>query len=175
MSISRRAFAASLAVVPLTQGKPQSAISASVPALSEWQAQVFDDHQLETVAVLAELIIPATDTPGARDALVHRHLDHILAESPDSVRNKFLEGLWWLDGYCLQHASKPFREVSPPEQTKILLNLFNSSELDLQTGTEFVQLAKNWTARIYYSTRIGEQELNKGGRVPASYIRACSA
>jgi hypothetical protein len=28
----------------------------------------------------------------------------------------------------------------------------------------FVQLVKTWTARVYYSTQIGEAELNKGGR-----------
>jgi hypothetical protein len=177
--LSRRAFTAGLAVVPLAKGKPRSidqtpeATPPAQPVESEWHAQLFDDHQIETVAVLADLIVPRTDTPGARDALVHQHLDRILSASPEPARVKFLEGLWWLDGYCLQSAAKPFIEISPAEQMEILVKLYDSSEPDLQPGTEFVHLAKTWTARIFYSTQIGVEELNKGGRVPSSYVRPC--
>jgi len=34
-------------------------------------------------------------------------------------------------------------------------------------GHTFFRDAKSLTARIYYATEIGHQELNKGGRVPA--------
>jgi hypothetical protein len=181
MGLSRRAFAAGLAVVPLAKSEPRSVqqtlgTTAPAPPLeSEWHAQVFDDHQIETVAVLAELIIPRTDTPGARDARVHQHLDRVLSVSPEEARVKFLEGLWWLDGYCLHSAAKPFIEVSPAEQMEILVKLYGSSEPDLKPGAEFVHLAKNWAAKIYYSTQAGVEELNKGGRVPPSYVRPCSA
>src|SRR5947209_4889762 len=39
---------------------PQSA-PGSQRAAAAWKAKLFDEHQLETVAVLADLIIPATD------------------------------------------------------------------------------------------------------------------
>jgi Gluconate 2-dehydrogenase subunit 3 len=181
MSVSRRAFATGLALVPLaganSQPVPQTVESNSPVAsdTSEWSAQVFDAHQLETVAVLAECIIPTTDTPGAREALVHKHLDHILAESPEAERTKFLEGLWWMDGYCLRTGAKPFKDLPPTEQMQIALKLYESSEPDLKPGTQFLHLAKTWTARIYYSTQIGVQELNKNGRVPPSYISGCGA
>src|SRR5688572_22024272 len=56
--------------------------------------QVLDPHQSETVATIAEMIIPATDTPGARAAEVHRFVDLLLAEwAPDDDRTQFLEGL----------------------------------------------------------------------------------
>src|SRR2546429_9237820 len=37
--------------------------------------QVLNPHQGETVATIAEMIVPATDTPGARAAQVHRCID----------------------------------------------------------------------------------------------------
>ena len=179
MSLSRRAFTTGLAAVPLVKGKAQSgkpltgASQTENPGNAEWHAQVFDDHQLETVAMLVDLIIPKTDTPGARDALVQQHLDHILSESPEPVRAKFLEGLWWLDGYCLQSTAKPFKNLSSADQMTTLLHLYDNSDPQLQPGTAFVHLAKAWTAKIYYSTHIGEQELNKGGRVPSHYSSMC--
>src|SRR5881409_1533980 len=56
--------------------------------------QILDPHQSETVATIAEMIIPTTDTPGARAAGVHRFIDLLLAESfPDDERASFLAGL----------------------------------------------------------------------------------
>jgi hypothetical protein len=173
MNLSRRAFASGLAIAPLVGGQSLGALNAA--GTSEWHAAVFDDHQLETVATLAELIIPKTDTPGAREALVHQHLDHILAASPEAARIHFEEGLWWLDGYCLRTSAKPFKDLPADEQMELLMRLHDSSEPDLRPGTEFIHLAKTWTAKIYYSTQAGEEELNKGGRVPLHYTSECSA
>ncbi len=180
MSLSRRAFTTGLAVTGLVKGHPQEehGTAETAPPSSEsaagWQPKVFDDHQLETVATMAELIIPKTDTPGAREALVHQHLDHILSDSPEGARSKFLEGLWWMDGYCLRSAAKPFKDLDPEKQMQVLLALYESPDSELQPGRIFVQEMKAWTAKIYYSTEVGQKELNKGGRVPSSYAPACS-
>ena len=44
----------------------------------------------------SELIIPATDTPGAKAALVNRWMDQLLAEGLPTQRNAFLAGLSWM-------------------------------------------------------------------------------
>ncbi len=181
MSLSRRAFTAGLAASRLLKGEPQGAHEpqqVAVPAsevAGQWQPKIFDNHQLATVAMLADLIIPKTDTPGASEALVHQHLDHILSDSPEATRSKFLEGLWWLDGYCLRSTAKPFKDLVPDEQIQIVLALYETSDPDLQPGHVFVEGMKTWTAKIYYSTEIGQRELNKDGRVPSFYERDCSA
>jgi hypothetical protein len=36
-------------------------------------------------------------------------------------------------------------------------------------GNNFFRQVKALTARIYYNTQIGYQELNKGGRVPKTF------
>lgn len=178
MKLSRRAFATGLAVTPLVKGAPPANLATSTSTDeksndSQWRPLVFDDHQFETVSILVDLIIPPTDTPGARAALVQQHLDRILSQSPESARIKFLEGLWWLDGYSLRLFNKPFKELPLADQTKIVHQLHSSENPDYQSGADFIELAKRWTARIYYSTQIGEQELNKGGRVPTHYY-SCS-
>lgn len=56
--------------------------------------RIFNAHQNETVATIAELIIPATDTPGARAALVNQFIDLIVAEwYTEEERSRFLNGL----------------------------------------------------------------------------------
>ena len=176
MSLSRRAFTTGLAVTPLVKATPtaQQGPQTAPETPGSRERLVFDEHEMATVAALAEVIIPQTDTPGAREARVHEHLDRILGASPEAARTKFLDGLWWLDGYCLRTSGKPFAEFSPEEQQRTVRDLYSSGDPEQAPGKNFVQLAKDWTAKIYYSTEAGQKELNKGGRVPASYVSACS-
>ncbi|HXE12360.1 MAG TPA: gluconate 2-dehydrogenase subunit 3 family protein [Bryobacteraceae bacterium] len=182
MSISRRNFAAVLAGTTLLPAQapagaaPKTSLEHTDAALEaeEKKPRFFDDHQLSTVAILADLIIPRTDTPGARDAQVHQHLDEILFVAPRNIGTSFLDGLSWLDGYCLQAKHNPFNQLAAADQTKILMLLLDAEDESLRPGHEFARSMKQWTARIYYSTQDGQQELNKGGRVPAHYSRACT-
>jgi hypothetical protein len=130
-----------------------------------WTPVFFDAHQNVTVVALTELLIPATDTPGAKAALVNRHLDRPLNGSPAADRERFLDGLAWLDGDAIRRYGRPFVRCSEPQQVAMLEGL----DLGSGPGHEFFRLAKRMTAELYYSTEIGFGELNKGSRVPSTF------
>jgi hypothetical protein len=142
---------------------PGSAL-AQISTTPDWKPELFDAHQNETVIVLSELIIPATDTPGAKAALVNRWMDRLLAAGPQAQRDAFISGLGWLDSVAMGKHSKPFTRLTEAEQVAILKEMDGGSG----PGTQFFRLAKALTSRIYYATEIGMRELNKGGRVPAT-------
>jgi glucoside 3-dehydrogenase (cytochrome c) hitch-hiker subunit len=131
-------------------------------AKPDWKPAFLDDHQNETVIALTELIIPSTDTPGAKAAHVNRYIDLFLRDGDAPQRERFLEGLNALDGRAIQDHAHPFVHLTAAQQTAILQSLEASNN-------DFFHRAKSMTAGIYYNTQIGYQELNKGGRVPASY------
>ena len=91
----------------------QAAVSASA-----WTPSVLTPRQNEAVIALTELIIPATDTPGAKAALVNRFVDHVLSTADAKERSEFIRGLTWLDDRCRARVGKDVagatRRSSPP-------------------------------------------------------------
>ncbi len=134
-------------------------------AKPDWAPSVLDAHQNETVIALTELIIPATDTPGAKAANVNRYIDLFLRDGDVEFREKFIGGLDWLDGFAIREHGHPFVHCAAADQIAMLHMLDAGSG----PGHDFFREAKSLTARIYYATEIGYQELNKGGRVPATF------
>jgi hypothetical protein len=134
-------------------------------AKPDWRPTILDDHQNETVIALTELIIPATDTPGAKAARVNRYIDLFLRDGGQPDRDAFLSGLNWLDGDAIRRHGHPFVHCSAADQTGIL----QAMEQGDGPGRRFFNQAKSLTSQIYYSTEIGYRELNKGGRVPATF------
>ena len=132
---------------------------------ADWKPSFLDDHQNETVIALTDLIIPTTDTPGAKAAHVNRYIDLFLRDGDPNQATIVIAGLNWLDGHSLEQHGHPFVHLSAAQQTAML------KALDTTTGPghDFFQRAKFMTAGIYYNTKIGYQELNKGGRVPATF------
>ena len=76
------------------------------------------------VAVIADRIIPATDTPGARDVGAHEFIDVMLADYYDAGdRARFTEGLAALDERARAMCGKGFVGCAPERQIELLTRL----------------------------------------------------
>src|SRR5689334_2563286 len=64
---------------------------------TNWKPALLNDQQNETLIALSDVIIPTTDTPGAKDALVNRYLDLVLAGEPAESQQKFLDSLSYIN------------------------------------------------------------------------------
>jgi hypothetical protein len=62
------AAAASQAVAPARQFPPGYDASKDL-AHADWKPQFLDEHQSQTLAAFSDILIPDTDTPGAKAAL----------------------------------------------------------------------------------------------------------
>jgi hypothetical protein len=150
---------------------PASAAAAAAQAAQgeAWKPMVFDSHQNETVIALSELIIPATDTPGVKAAKVNEYIDLMLHDVAEDNGHSFLMGLGWLDGHALRKHNAPFVHCTEAQQIEILKSLDGASDPELKPGAEFFKLIKRYTVEGYYTSKIGIDELNKGGRVPKTF------
>lgn len=124
-----------------------------------WLPQTLSAEQNELVATLAEMIIPSTDTPGAKAAKVNEFIDLILTEWYSSEeRARFMNGLHELATRFQQAHGKKFLEGAPEQQTAMLTALDHEALAARRTGVKdlpFFAMMKELTLVGYYTSTIG--------------------
>jgi hypothetical protein len=150
------------AVVPFLSGFHPSV----PPQEGGWKPLVFQGSEAETVAHLAERILPETDTPGARRALVHQYIDFVLSKGEAADRDRFRDGLVSLDGSCTDRFGKPFAELEPGRQNEVLTGISDSP---------FFREVKRLTVDGYYRSEAGmKQELGFEGNAFLAEFEGCT-
>jgi glucoside 3-dehydrogenase (cytochrome c) hitch-hiker subunit len=122
--------------------------------------RTFTAHQSETVATIAELIIPKTDTPGARDAGVPAFIDVMVTEwGDDNQRKAFGAGLANVDERSRAAFGKDFIGCTPAQQTEILQDLdyelARARDAKTDTSGNFFGMMKWLTLTGYYTSEVG--------------------
>jgi gluconate 2-dehydrogenase gamma chain len=148
--------------------------AATAPA---WSPSVLTPRQNEAVVALTELIIPATDTPGAKAALVNRFVDHVLSTADASQRSEFIRGLAWSDDRCRARVGKDVAGASAAELTAVLTPLAaeGAAAAEDAPGVAFFRAIKSMTITGYYTTEIGlRQELGDDGRMMLGAFEGCT-
>jgi hypothetical protein len=144
--------------------KVAAAAPVVLTAQSVWNPSVFSAQQNELLVVLSELIMPATDTPGAKAAHVNRYIDLFLSQGPSEERQRFVAGLELVNGYAQKERQIPFVKLSADQQNAILERMDKADEND--EGNRFFRDLKREVVRVYYQTEIGFKELNKKNPKP---------
>ncbi len=135
---------------------------------------VLDEHQDRTVTAIAEHIIPATDTPGARAARVNEFIDLFLAEWFDEdERSRFLRGLAGVDTRSLNLFGTVFVQADDAQQVALLRGLDAEltalREADADAEEHFFFRMKWFTLYGYYTSEIGQTEELQSAIIPGRY------
>jgi gluconate 2-dehydrogenase gamma chain len=147
-----------------------------------WKPLFLDEHQNETLIVLSDLMIPATDTPGAKEALVNRYIDVVLAAETPETQRAFLNSLGYLDGESIRRYKAAFRYLSSDEQDLLLhalayprnaSNWTGEAERVPDPGHGHFEALKGRIMTAYYSSQIGEKELGWDGAFAHGPFQGC--
>ena len=155
-------------LVALAHDHAGHAPAAAAAGDAAWTPKVFDAHQNDTVVVLSELIIPQTETPGARAAKVNEFIDLVLSDADQRERKQFLKGLAWMDGRSQELFGADFAAAAPDQQTALLTILASpkNKAFEDQVGVDFFNAVKAMTITGYYTSEIGmKQELGDDGQL----------
>ncbi len=135
--------------------------ASTLSALGRWEGSDFNllktstfsltDNQRKIVAEVAELIIPKTNTPGAKDAGVPAFVEMMINDcykTPEQL--SFVEGLKGLE-------AQSFLQKNATEQTEMLKIVEVNTKImkDGSKGTPFWKLMKELTLLGYYTSEVG--------------------
>lgn len=116
---------------------------------SAYAPQTLSAEQYDLTGALADVIIPPTDTPGAREAGVPEFIDKLMTDwYPADDRKRFTDGLADVDAFARAAHEKPFAQLDP-EQQAALLAVLDREAYDYETedtGEETAQLEQGTDA-----------------------------
>jgi Gluconate 2-dehydrogenase subunit 3 len=163
--------------------------------LQEAQSKVGSAYKLRTlspqqnalVVSMIDLIIPVTDTPGAKAARVNEWIDVILTDwAVDSERQDFLAGLAGVDKRSNEMFGKNFIDASADQQTMLLLAMDDQAaahrtehrvrhgntipqDRDKELKGNFWDVFKGATIHGYYTSEIGFTQEENLQIIPGAY------
>lgn len=152
-------------------------------AASSYKPLFFSPDHYRIVEHIAEMIIPADDTPGAKEAGVAEFIDFMVANrvavSPrdeirstaDAIRQgddaqvQFVGGIDWINARSKSEFGKPFLDCTGEQQASLLEELAYKAKFKptTETGREFFQLMRDYTVVGYYTSKIGLESLGYPG------------
>ena len=149
-------------------------------ARADWAPVFLNAQQNETLTALGEAIIPATDTPGAKAALVNRFLDLVLSVLPSETQRELLASLTWFDTGATERYKATLVNLSDEDQQDFM-NLVAWPHTHLRWGKsdanfdghEHFERMKKWIAAAYYSSPIGLKELGWDGWAARGIFQGC--
>ncbi len=158
----------------------------------DWIPTTLTAEQHSLIDTLVELIIPETDTPGARAAQVDRFVDILVTEVlPARVRQAFLDGLDEFQERARTEYDTDFVDLTQEQQTTLLETVAEEdvtirerqrlederlvyySMMNFPTGPDepapFFTLLKEATVFGYYTSEIGATQELRYVAVPGRY------
>ncbi len=125
----------------------------------------FTPHELATVSLLADLVIPRDERSGsATDAGVPEFMDFILDENPD-MRTAFRGGLAWIDRESHRRFGKDFVDAADSDRRRILDDIAwpRKAPAEFSHGVAFFNRFRDLTASGFFSSKLGVADLRYQG------------
>lgn len=171
------AQAISAGLTPAARGEDGSKVLTD----PNWKAVFLNDHQNETLIALSDVIIPATDTPGAKAALVNRYLDLLLSVQPVEFQTQFVDALAFIDTESQKQFAQDFRDLATGDQIWLLTAWAYPSDSDRWIDAEgkpdpaqqHFERLKSLIAAGFYGSEIGLKELGWDGEFTHGPYEGC--
>ncbi len=135
------------------------------------------------IADLCEAIIPKTDSPGAKMAMVHEYVTYSISRSKDvKHKNNFINGLKDIQDYSQSKFNQEFTKLNKNQKSEVLTHFQNKAK-SINTKVEKIQnkllgkpfftILRETTTIGYCTSMIGAQQGLAYDYVPTKFI-ACS-
>lgn len=132
------------------------------------EAKFFDEHEMATIAILVDIIIPKDEKSGsATDAKVPDFIEFIVKDMPKH-QTPMRGGLKWLDIQSYNRFQQAFGEASSAQQLSLIDEIAypKKAKPNMAQGVAFFNLMRDLTASGFYTSEIGVKDLGYAGNQP---------
>jgi gluconate 2-dehydrogenase gamma chain len=128
----------------------------------------FDEHEMATIAVLVDIIIPKDETSGsATDAGVPAFIEFMVKDKP-GMQLPMRGGLKWLDVQSQKRFGKKFKDGSQQDQLALVDEIAypEKAKPEMKQGVAFFNRMRDLTATGFFTSEIGIKDLGYAGNTP---------
>ena len=134
--------------------------NSNVESAEPYAPQFFKPDEFRTVEILTNLIIPADDKPGAKEAQVGNYIDFVVfsaGEFVPTLQREWIDGLGLLERESQKLSGTSFLGSSEADRVKLLteMSLPERDPKARHEGYAFFRLVKEMTVEGFYTSRIG--------------------
>jgi len=168
----------SAAQLGFSLSEEQQVYLATAPDYSTTSVDYFTPEQRKIVAAMAEVIIPRTETPGARDAGVPHYIELMVANwLSDGERAIFDSGLRDIEERIPRDHGRAFHELDPGEQLTVMEDLedaasgstwydFGNVQRDYISDAPFICQLKELTIWGFFTSEQGATQVLRYDPMP---------
>jgi hypothetical protein len=139
------------------------------PAAAGATSRFLDASGLALVAEIAEILIPKTETSGAKDAGVPAFIDAALgALYPAADQARFKSGLTQFES-AARSAGKPFLEQDAAARAAFVRGSLEAALAEDRDPKPFILMTRELTLLGYFSSKVGITENMEYVAVPTAY------
>jgi gluconate 2-dehydrogenase gamma chain len=141
----------------------------------DWKPVFLSEDQGILVSEVAEIIIPKTDTPGAKDAGVPGFIDLMMKDVyAKEDQDRFLAGLKEFDEAANKEYGDSFIDLSPEDQAAFVKKVHDAALEEERATTPapkrpFILMAKELTMLGFFTSEPGATQVLQYVAVPGSY------
>jgi hypothetical protein len=146
-----------------------------------WKPAFLSADQAELVAEVAEIMIPRTDTPGAKDAGVPAFIDTMLnAVYEKEGQQRYLNGLDAFEKASQDFHGKAFMKLEPAQRVQ-LVEKFHTEAIQREHADKqpnrsarrpFILMTKELVLLGFFTSQVGATQVLRHVPVPGAW-RAC--
>ena len=143
-----------------------------------WKPVFLTEAQGAVVGEVAELMIPRTNTPGARDVGVPAFIDLMLRDAyPKEDQERFLDGLSALDADAKTAHGKGFMQLDSRQRMALLQKIHDTAAAEertldlppLKLQRPFVLMMKELSMLGYFTSKVGATQVLQYVAVPGAF------
>ncbi|MBK8426969.1 MAG: gluconate 2-dehydrogenase subunit 3 family protein [Lewinellaceae bacterium] len=130
--------------------------------------QFFNKHELKTISVLVDIIIPRDAKSGsATDAGVPDFIEFMAKDQPE-LQTPLRGGLTWMDNMMKRRHERDFISCTEAQRIALVEEIAypERKKSGMSQGIAFFSLMRNLTASGFWSSKIGIEDIGYMGNTP---------